>query len=58
MGICMVCIDLLRSLIAKALGLGRISSFETLEGKSSKVDMLSRVGELAVDEPWDVINVR
>ena len=55
MGTCMVCIDLRRSLIAAAFGLGRTSSVEIFRGKSSKV---SRVGDVAGDEPLDVMRVR
>ena len=50
--------DLLRSLMAAAFGLGRTSSIEIFSGKSSKIGMLSRVGEVAGEEPWEVINVR
>ena len=50
--------DLLRSLMAAAFGLGRTSSIEIFGGKSSKLGMLSRVGEVAGEEPWEVINVR
>ena len=44
--------------MAYAFGLGLTSSVDIFGGKSSKVDVLSRVGELAADEPWDVIKVR
>lgn len=46
----MVCIDLLRSLIAEALGLSRMSSTDTF-GASSKLGALVRVGDVAGDEP-------
>lgn len=54
----MVCIDLRRSLIAAAFGLGRTSSVEIFEGKSSKLGKVSRLGEVAGDEPFDVTRVR
>ena len=50
MAICIVCIDLLRSLMAAAFGLGRTSSVEIFGGNSLKERLLSRVGELAVEE--------
>ena len=50
-GLCIVCIDLLRSLIAVALGRSRTSSIETLGGISSKLGPLSRVGEVDGVEP-------
>jgi hypothetical protein len=49
--------DLRRSLIADAFGLGRESSVDILGGKSSKFEPLSLVGEVAGVEPWDVISV-
>lgn len=49
--------DLLRSLIAEALGLGRMSSLDTL-GASSKLGALFRVGDVAGDESREVISVR
>lgn len=42
--------DLLRSLMAEALGLSRVSSIETF-GVSSKLGTLSRVGDVAGDDP-------
>lgn len=36
--------------MAYAFGLGFISSVDTCVGKSSKVEILSRVGELVADE--------
>lgn len=48
--------DLRRSLIAEALGLGRMTSVDIL-GASSKLGTLFRVGELAGDEPCEVIRV-
>lgn len=54
---CIVCMERLRSFIAYALGRGRTSSVEILGGKSSNVDVLSRVGELEVEDPCDVIKV-
>lgn len=54
---CVVCIDLLRSLRAAAFGFRRLSSLETLGSMSSKL-ALSRVGEVAGVEPRDVMSVR
>jgi len=50
--------DLLRSLMAEAFGRGLVSSVDIFEGTSSNVDALSRVGELAAEELWDVTSVR
>jgi hypothetical protein len=57
-GTYIACIDLRRSLIAAAFGLGRTSSVEIFGGKSSKLGVVSRVGEVAGDEPLDVMSVR
>lgn len=43
-------------MIAEAFGLRRISSVDTLMA-SSKLGPLVRVGDVAGDEPWEVIKV-
>lgn len=56
-GTCMVCIDLLRSLTAAAFGRRCVSSTGDLGMISSKF-ALSRFGDVAGEEPCEVISVR
>ncbi len=44
--------------MSAALGLGVASLSSTLGRMSSKLGALSRVGDVAGDDPWEVIKVR